>query len=140
MNFLGSVWSVIEKNRWTVIVPALGFVLWIVAGFSCMPATESPTRLGVQVNAAELKMDYETWVSKNELTAKKFEWAAADIERQKEQWGKVQETLMSIASGSVTSWSGLLSIIMPSGMIGFFADNIRKNGVIAGLKRNNFQV
>jgi len=31
---------------------------------------------------------------------------------------------------------GLLQLIFGTGLIGFFADNVRKNGVIAGLKRN----
>jgi len=134
------IYSLIEKNRWTVIVSVIGLLLWIYAGISCVPVTQSPIRPSVKVTAIELQQDYEIWQANNALTIKKFDWAVSDIEQQKEQWAKTESALMSIASSCVTSWSGLISILMSSGIVGLFADNIRKNGVIGGLKRNKDSV
>lgn len=136
MNTLSKIWSVIEKNRWSIIVPLLGVLLWSYASLSCMPTTESPVRQGVMLSATELQQEYDTWTTNNELIVKKFELAAEDIKRQQEQYSKIESAVMSIVSGNVTTWSGLLNLILGSGIIGVSADNIRKNGVIAGLKRN----
>lgn len=136
MKLLEKIWSVIEKNRWTVVLPIIGIVLWFIASISCVPETASPIRQGVLVNAVELEQDYQTWVTNNELIAKRFEWAIADIERQEEEWSKLETALMTIATGGVTTWPALLQILVSTGLVGTFADNVRKNGVIAGLKRN----
>ena len=135
MNTLAKIWSGIEKNRWTTVLPVIGIILWVVVGFSCTPTTESPIGSGVKVNAAELERDYETWKISIEQTAKKFEFAAADIKRQQEQGTKITNILMKVASGGVTNSTGLLNIVLGSGLLGIGADNVRKNGVIAGLKR-----
>lgn len=135
MNVLTKIWSVIEKNRWTTIIPFVGLILWIVVCISCTPTTESPIGIGVKVNAAELERDYETWRLSVEQTTKRFEFAAVDIEKQQEQWSKITGLLMQVASGGVTNYSGLLNIVLTSGLLGVGADNVRKNGVIAGLKR-----
>jgi len=136
MNTLTKIWSIIEKNRWTTIIPVVGIILWIVVSVSCTPTTESPIGSGVKVNAAELERDYETWKISIEQTAKRFEFAAADIEKQREQWSKITNVLMQVASGGVTSHTGLLNVVLASGLLGVGADNVRKNGVIGGLKRN----
>ena len=136
MNTLTKVWSGIEKNRWTTIIPVVGIILWIVVSVSCTPTTESPIGSGVKVNAAALERDFATWQLSVEQTAKKFEFAAADIERQREQWSKITGILMQVASGGVTSHTGLLNVVLASGLLGVGADNVRKNGVIGGLKGN----
>lgn len=136
MNALTKIWSVIEKNRWTTIIPVVGIILWIVVGISCTPTTESPIGTGVKVNASELERDYETWKLSIETTAKRFEFAASDIEKQQKQWSKITGLLMQVASGGVTSHTGLLNLVLASGLLGVGGDNLRKNGVIAGLKRN----
>lgn len=133
---LAKIWSVLEKNRWTVIIPIIGIILWVTASICCTPQTKSPIRPTVLINAAELEQDYQQWVSDCNLTAKKFEWAIADIKQQEERFSKIEAAIMSVATGNVTGSSGLISLIMGSGIIGLFADNIRKNGVIGGLKRN----
>ena len=135
MNLLTKLWSGIEKNRWTTIVPAIGVILWFVISISCTPTTESPIRTGVKVNASGLKRDYETWLADNELKAKLFEFAGEDIKTQQEKWSKFTSVLMQVASGNVTSFQGLLNVFLGSGLLGVGADNVRKNGVIAGLKR-----
>lgn len=136
MNLLTKLWSVIEKNRWTTIVPTIGIIVWLVVSFSCVPQTESPIRVGVKVNAKELQQDFETWKTNNELIAKKFQYAGEDITEQQERWNKFTGILMKVATGNVTNFQGLLNIVLGSGLLGVSADNLRKNGVIAGLKRN----
>lgn len=134
------IWSVIEKNRWTVLAPLAGIILWLAAGICCTPETKSPIRQGVLVNAIELQQDFVTWQADCNLTAKRFEFATADIKQQEARYSQIESAIMTVASGGVTNWSGLLSILTGSGLIGLFADNIRKNGVIGGLKRNNTTV
>ena len=136
MDTLTKIWGIIEKNRWSTIAPAIGVIVWLVVSFSCVPKTESPIRAGVKVNAKVLKQDFETWKANNELIAKKFQWSAEDIEEQQERWNKFTAILMKVASGNVTSPTGLLNIVLASGLLGVGGDNLRKNGVIAGLKRN----
>ena len=135
MISLTKIWSSIEKNRWTTIIPVVGLILWVVLSFSCVVKTLSPTRDGALVTPTELKLDYQTWVADCNATAEKFRFAGADIERQQAEWSKITSVLMQIASGGVTNYSGLLNIVLASGMLGIGADNVRKNGVIAGLKR-----
>jgi 5-bromo-4-chloroindolyl phosphate hydrolysis protein len=133
---LTGIWSYIEKNRWTVICPLVAVIVWLIVGVSCTATTPSPTRPNVEVDARQLEQDFETWQAEVTLTAKRFEYAREDLERQQQQLNALQEALMQLASGSVTSWSGLLQILFTGGFVGLFADNIRKNGVIGGLKRN----
>jgi len=133
---MSKLWDLVEKNRWTVIAPLAGAVLWVFTGIACTPTTESPVHPGVQVTAERLELDYHQWLADCNTTAKRFDFAARDIERQVQQWGQAESALMQLASGSVANWGGLLQLLMGSGIIGLFADNIRKNGVIGGLKRN----
>lgn len=134
------IWSVVEKNRWTVIAPIAGIIVWLAAGICCTPQTASPIRPTVLVNAAVLQQDFDEWQATNTLMAKKFEYAVTDIQLQEERWSAVEKGIMAVATGGVTSWSGLLGILTSSGIVGLFADNIRKNGVIGGLKRNKTPV
>jgi len=136
-TILTKVWSTIEKNRFTVIVPVLGFCIWVIAGIACTPIVESPLHKGVMVTAAELNRDYKVWQKEQAVILEKFDIAANDIELQVQQWNKLEAALMQLATGKVTDWGGLVTILTGSGLIGLFADNIRKNGVIGGLKRNN---
>lgn len=135
-TILCRVYSAAEKNRFTVIVPIIGLILWIIAGISCTPQTASPIRPTIMLNADELVQEFDQWKADCVLISKKFELAGADIQKQTEQWNKVESVLMQIATGSVHSGSGLITLLAGSGIIGLLADNIRKNGVIGGLKRN----
>jgi len=129
------IWSVLEKNRWTVIALVLGLVLWLVAG--CWePNVQSPTRPTVTVTAVELETDFEIWKKEQEIVMMKFEAASAALERQKQAMNNFEKALLSLASGSVTDLPGLLQLVLGGGFIGLLSDNIRKNGVIGGLKRN----
>ena len=133
-EWLKKVWSWIEKNRWTVILPLVGLVLWIVA-VGCTPTASSPIT-GDRVDSRELAAELEEYIILHELTLKKFEVAQAEIEEQKAAMEEMKQIILAMASGSVADIPGLLQLLLGSSVLGLFADNVRKNGVIGGLKRN----
>ena len=50
---------------------------------------------------------------------------------------KLEQVILDLASGAVAFTPGsLLQVLIAGGFLGFAADNIRKRGLIAGLKRN----
>ncbi len=124
---MGKIWEWVEHNRMTVIVPAVALMLWFAA-IGCTPETRSPVS-GQMVNASELQLDFNTVMAS-------FELAKVDLEHQAEMQGKFKDALLALASGSVADWPGLLQLLVGGGLLGFMGDNLRKNGVIGGLKRN----
>ena len=129
------IWSWIEKNRFTVALPLVGALLFMIA-VGCTPVVESPSRPGVMVSAPELADDFALWQMDTDRTAMQFQLAGEDIERQKAEQAAIYETITMLASGSVADWGGLVQLLIGGGLIGVVGDNIRKNGVIGGLKRN----
>lgn len=129
------IWSWIEKNRYVVIVPVLAMILWIGA-VGCTPTVQNPVDPTQVVNADELEDALEIYLAEHEIMLKKFGMAADEIERQKEQMNQISEFILTLASGSVADLPGLITLLMGSGLVGLFGDNIRKNAVIGGLKRN----
>lgn len=125
MNW-SKVWNWFEHNRFSVIVPVVALTLWLVA-VGCTPQTVSPLS-GRLVTAAELQVDFDT-------TMARFELSAIDLEKQAEAQSEFRELLLALASGTIADWSGLLQMLVTGGLVGFFADNVRKNGVIGGLKK-----
>lgn len=69
--------------------------------------------------------------------AARFEAAGQDLEQQQTSNEKIKETLLGLASGGIPDVPGLLKLLIGGGGIGAIIDNIRKGGVIGGLKRNN---
>jgi hypothetical protein len=132
---ISKVWSWIEKNRFTVLIPLIGWVVWIVA-VGCTPTTQSPFDPDKNVTAMELQQDYLIWQKENEIVMTKFENAGQDLQRQADEQAKFFEVITTLASGNVADLPGLIQLLLGSGVVGLFADNIRKNGVIGGLKRN----
>ena len=130
-----AIWSWIEKNRFTVLCPLVGAVLWIGA-VGCTPTTLSPFGGDRDVTAAELEQEYVIWQMENEITVSKFQAAGKDLQQQLENQAKVVEVITTLASGSIADWPGLVQLLAGSGIIGLLGDNVRKNGVIGGLKRN----
>jgi hypothetical protein len=130
------LWSLIEKNRWTVICPFFGVILWLYASFGCIATASNPLNPEQQVTAVELSRIYEIEKQNRLSIDKKFEWAAEDIKEEQERFNQVQATILKLASGDVSDWGGLVQLLFTGGFVGLFADNIRKNGVIGGLKRN----
>ena len=119
------VWKWIEHNRISVIVPVLMLILWTVA-IGCTPVTESPTT-GVLVNAAELNVDFD-------IVMASFELARVDLERQAAMQDEFSKAVLTLASGSVAGWPGLVQMLVGGGLLGFIGDNLRKGTVISVLK------
>lgn len=129
-------WKWIEHNRFLVIGPTVALMLWVYA-VSCTPLTRSPLDPGRMVNVTQLDLDFKTWQSQQEIMAAKFEAAGRDLEQQKANNEKIKEQIFSLASGGIPDASGLIKLLIGGGGLGAIVDNIRKRGVIGGLKRNN---
>jgi len=129
------IWKWIEYNRFVVIGPIIGIMLWSYA-VSCTPLTRSPLDPARLVNVQQLDLDFKTWQSQQEIMAAKFEAAGQDLAQQKATNEKIKETLLGLASGGIPDVPGLIKLLIGGGGLGAIADNIRKRGVIGGLKRN----
>lgn len=125
----------LNHNRFVVIFPVVSIMLWAYA-LGCTPRTMSPLIPGRMVNVSQLDLDFRTWQSQQEIMAARFEAAGIDLKHQEEQNEKLKTTLMSMASGGVPDVPGLLKLLIGGGGLGAIVDNIRKGGVIGGLKRN----
>lgn len=123
------IWKWVEHNRFTVAIPIIGLGVWLIA-VGCTPETLSPLT-NRMVNASQLQIDFDTMMAS-------FEFAKADLERQALMQAEFTKAILMLASGSVADLPGLLQLLLGSGLLGFAADNIRKNGVIGGLKRNKY--
>lgn len=129
------IWKWIDHNRFVVIGPITGLLLWGYA-LSCTPLTVSPLDPTRQVNERQLTVDLKTWQAQQEVVIIKFESAGQDIEQQKENNKKIQAMILDLASGGIPDMASLVKIMLGGGGLGALADNIRKRGLIAGLKRN----
>lgn len=127
------IWKIIEHNRFTAALLAVAVVLWL-CGIGCTPETVSPLT-GKYVTAQELAIDEAQFMSNYALDIMKFDWAKEDLVIQAEQNEQFEQLLLTVASGGVTSWGSLLNLLITGGFIGSALDNVRKNGVIGGLKK-----
>jgi hypothetical protein len=135
MEWLRKIWKTIEHHRYTVVCPVIAMGLW-VAAVGCMPMTQSPVDETKQVNARQLSIEYQGWQAEQKVIEAKFEAAGEDLTEQAEANEVFKQTLLTLASGSVADWSGLVQLLIGGGLLGVIGDNVRKNGVIGGLKRN----
>lgn len=131
----GKLWKWIDHNRFVVIGPLIGLSIWAYA-LSCTPLTESPLNPSRFVNEQQLVVDLKTWQAQQEVMIIKFETAGQDIEQQKENNKKVEAMVLDLASGGIPDMASLVKLMFGGGGLGALADNIRKRGLIAGLKRN----
>lgn len=129
------IWKWIEHNRYVLIGPIVALLIWAFA-LSCTPLTTSPLDPGRLVNVQQLDLDFKTWQSQQEIMAAKFEVAGLDLEQQAASNEKIKETILGLASGGIPDVPGLLKLMIGGGGLGAIVDNIRKGGVIGGLKRN----
>ncbi len=128
-------WKWLNHNRYVVIGPIIGVMLWAYA-LGCTPETASPLDIGRMVNASQLEIDFKTWQAQQEIMTAKFDAAGQDLVRQEEQNAKLKETILGLASGGIPDVPGLLKLVIGGGGLGAIVDNVRKGGVIGGLKRN----
>lgn len=132
---LKKIWKWIDHNRYVVIGPIIAILIWAYA-VSCTPQTPSPLDPARLVNAQQLDLDFKTWQKQQEIVAAKFEAAGLDLEQQAASNEKIKETILGLASGGIPDMPGLVKLLLGGGGIGAIVDNIRKGGVIGGLKRN----
>jgi len=125
----------VEHNRYLVAGPLVGLLLWGYA-VSCTPLTPSPLEPGRLLNTRELDLDFKTWQAQQQLMAAKFESAGQDLAEQKARADKLQEDIINLAAGGVPDVPGLVKLVLGGGGLGAIIDNIRKGGVIGGLKMN----
>jgi hypothetical protein len=133
---LKKIWKFIECNRWVFIGPIVAFLLWGYA-LSCTPQTMSPLDPTRMVNALELETDLKTWQKAQEITIIKFEAAGKDIEKQKQDNQAITQMIFDLATGGIPDMSGLAKLLLGGGGLGAVLDNIRKRGLIIGLKKTN---
>jgi len=136
METLKRIWNAIEHNRFTIVCPLAAVIVWLTA-VGCTPLTFSPIDQTKLVNARELNTEYEVWLAQNKVMETKFTAAGKDLEEQAVQQEQFKQFLLTLASGSVADWPGLAQLLVGGGLLGALSDNIRKNGVIGGLKRAN---
>ena len=127
------LWNAIEHHRYTVVCPVIALLVWVLA-VGCTPMTASPLDETKLVNANQLSIEFKSWEAKQAIVAAKFEAAGEDLTRQAEANEAFKQTLLTLASGSVADWSGLVQLLIGGGFLGVLGDNIRKNGVIGGLR------
>jgi len=132
---LTQIWKWIDHNRFIVICPGAALLLWVVA-VGCEPITASPLDPARSVNAKQLELDLKIWQKQIEITQAKFEAAGEDLAEQKANNAKITEFILNLAGGGVADLPGLIQLLVGGGAIGAITDNIRKRGLIAGLKRN----
>ena len=135
MERIQKIWKVIEHHRYTVVCPVIALLVWVFA-VGCTPMTASPMDESNQVNARQLDIEYQSWLAQQKVIEAKFEAAGQDLQQQAEANEAFKQMLLTLASGSVADWSGLIQLLVGGGLLGVVGDNIRKNGVIGGLKRN----
>lgn len=126
----------INYNRFVVIGPILGLIIWF-SGWSCTPLTESLLNPGRMINESQLVVELKTWKAQQEIFMIKFEAAGEDIAQQKENNKKLEAMVLDLASGGIPDMAGLVKLVFGGLALGAGGDNIRKRGLIAGLKINN---
>ena len=126
----------IDHNRFFVIGPIVALLLWCYA-LSCTPTTPNPLEPGRFVNAKQLQCSFETWQIDQQIVAKQFEFAGEDLQLQVEANKKIETLIIDLASANIVDLSSLVTLLIGGGGLGAIIDNIRKRGLIAGLKRNS---
>ena len=121
------VWNVIEHHRFTVIAPITAVIIWSIA-VGCIARIESPLS-GRMVGARELQFDFEQAI-------RMFEFAGEQLKEKQEAIDGFRAFMISLVSGDVADFGAFLTALLSGGFLGILADNIRKNGVIGGLKRS----
>ena len=129
------IWKFIEYNRFVFIGLLTALVLGLYA-ISCTPITDDPVNPQKQVDAQELQESFEVWQAEQNVIAKRFELSGKDLERQAENNAKIEKFIIDLAAGGIADLPGVITLLIGGGALGAIGDNIRKRGLIAGLKRH----
>ena len=132
---LKQIWTWIDHNRFVVIGPSVAVMLWFYAA-SCTPVTPDPLEPARLVTAKQLQYSFETWQIEQQVVAKQFEFAGEDLQLQAENNKKIEKLIIDLASANVADLPGLITLWLGGGGLGAIVDNVRKRGLISGLKRN----
>ena len=135
---LVKIWTFIDHNRFFVIAFIMSIIL-LVCQYSCVPQTQSILVSGRMIDDRQLALELKEWQVKNELMIAKFGSAAEDLVLQKQQLDKLSKFIIRIGSGDIPTIPDILKYLVAGGGIGAIVDNVRKRGLIAGLKRNGVE-
>jgi len=135
MNTWPKITKWIDRNRFIVIFPIISILIWITAA-SCTPVVSDPIEPSRQVDAVQLQNSFEVWQAEQLVVAKRYELAGKDLQRQAENNAKIENFIIELAAGGTTNIPALIQLLIGGGALGAITDNIRKRGLIAGLKRN----
>ena len=134
-NWLKKLWTWLDYNRFFAIAMIAAAATWFTA-VGCTPTTDSPLDPARQVNEKQLALDLKSWQAENEIMLARFEASGQDLQEQKETNKKIEDFILTVASGGIADLPGLATLLISGGALGAITDNIRKRGVIAGLKKN----
>jgi len=121
----------ISYNRGLVAGLILGLIMAVIL-ISCVAETASPLDPQKIVDANGLALEFSIWQAQNTITAKKFEFAMDDIKQQTENQAQIEKAIITVAQNPTNAWQ----LFADGTLLGVLFDNIRKRGLIAGLKRN----
>lgn len=130
---LDKILKFINYNRWLIIGCAFAVIV-VFGGIYCTPLTISPLFPTKMVDERGLSVDFKTWQAQSTIMQAKFEAAGEDLAEQKERNSKIEQAIVDVASGKIPDLPSALKVLLASGGLGAFYDNIRKRGLISGLK------
>jgi len=130
---LEKIWQFIEYNRWFVAGIILSLLLTF-GGIYCVPVTPSPLQPAKMVDEKGLALDFKTWQMQCQVIQDQFTNAGEDLQAQAARNSQIETMIVDLASGRIPSIPSFLQILLASGGLGAVYDNIRKRGLITGLK------
>jgi len=130
---LDAIWKFVEYNRWFVAGVILSLLLTL-GGIYCVPLTSSPLQPAKMVDEKGLALEFKTWQMQCQVMQDQFTAAGEDLQAQEVRNGQIETMIVDLASGRMPSIPSFLQILLASGGLGAVYDNIRKRGLISGLK------
>jgi hypothetical protein len=130
---LDKIWKFLEYNKWFVLGVILALAVTL-GGIYCVPLTPSPIEQARRVDEKGLSLDFKTWQMQCQVMQDRFTAAGEDLQAQAAMNGQIQSMIIDLASGRVPNVPAFLQLLLASGGMGAVYDNIRKRGLISGLK------
>jgi hypothetical protein len=130
---LEKIWQFIEYNRWFVIGVILSIILTF-GGFYCVPVTPSPLQPAKMVDEKGLALEFKTWQMQCQVIQDQFTNAGEDLQAQAARNTQIASMIVDLSSGRLPDIPSFLQVLLASGGLGAVYDNIRKRGLITGLK------
>lgn len=130
---LEKIWQFVDYNRWFVAGVILALVVTL-GGIYCVPLTSSPLQPAKMVDEKGLALDFKTWTMQCQVMQDQFANAVEDLKAQSERNGVISSMIVDLASGRIPDLPSVLQLLLGAGGLGAVYDNIRKRGLISGLK------